>query len=533
VSQFVEEDPVKIDLPRRSKKEVCEDKPALEPTLPANLEQRRKRKDSTLPSELERMNKAEDLRPTRDESNCLKVGSKRKLSVREDEEVPTRSGASSPDDFKYTRVVGGGDERSKKSISESMPRKATKETDSKNGGVKEKDQITNIAATRRILAPKSVNDSPRKVAQVLEDKKPGKSDIIKPHMVKENSKDRKQDPIKIPPPSVPSIDTIEVQIEPETPVCVDTLSPEFSQPIERVESRDTPPPTDLVTEADGQRPSRRVRGAVSYAEPNLRDKMRRPTKELVDAVGKDGKPPREHAIKAEGEIAQEPVIKPELEADVVWKEIPVAPSTTVQNNTSGCKTSSNELLPSNITTHRRRRESLLNKVDLDSARPGSSTAIATLLAETRKAKAAAREKAAAEKVEDGELAVIKDLAALDIYEFKGSSPAEQITKQAAVTGKVAVPRLSRRQSAAPHRGPSPDDGATSDIEVPKKQDSSSSNRRQSTLGLRSSSATSLHHGDQEVGKSLKRSTSTASMPDPAAAGSRNDRIAARRRSMML
>jgi hypothetical protein len=34
----------------------------------------------------------------------------------------------------------------------------------------------------------------------------------------------------------------------------------------------------------GSRPSRRARGAISYAEPNLRDKMRRATNELVDAV---------------------------------------------------------------------------------------------------------------------------------------------------------------------------------------------------------------------------------------------------------
>ncbi|KAJ5587943.1 uncharacterized protein N7459_003708 [Penicillium hispanicum] len=36
------------------------------------------------------------------------------------------------------------------------------------------------------------------------------------------------------------------------------------------------------------RPSRRRGAVVSYAEPNLRDKMRRPTKELIDAVGKHG-----------------------------------------------------------------------------------------------------------------------------------------------------------------------------------------------------------------------------------------------------
>lgn len=36
------------------------------------------------------------------------------------------------------------------------------------------------------------------------------------------------------------------------------------------------------------RPSRRQRAVVSYAEPNLRDKMRRPTSEMIDAVGSHG-----------------------------------------------------------------------------------------------------------------------------------------------------------------------------------------------------------------------------------------------------
>lgn len=36
------------------------------------------------------------------------------------------------------------------------------------------------------------------------------------------------------------------------------------------------------------RPSRRQRAVVSYAEPNLRDKMRRPTSEMIDAVGGHG-----------------------------------------------------------------------------------------------------------------------------------------------------------------------------------------------------------------------------------------------------
>lgn len=59
------------------------------------------------------------------------------------------------------------------------------------------------------------------------------------------------------------------------------------------ESKDTslPQSHDASTESNtvsvASRPSRRPRGAVSYTEPNLRDKMRRPTDEFVDAVGGD------------------------------------------------------------------------------------------------------------------------------------------------------------------------------------------------------------------------------------------------------
>lgn len=52
---------------------------------------------------------------------------------------------------------------------------------------------------------------------------------------------------------------------------------------------DTPPPADISSTGETIRPSRRARAAVSYAEPNLRDKMRRPTKELFDAVAGEGK----------------------------------------------------------------------------------------------------------------------------------------------------------------------------------------------------------------------------------------------------
>jgi hypothetical protein len=65
-------------------------------------------------------------------------------------------------------------------------------------------------------------------------------------------------------------------------------SPEPSVPREDV--KDTPPPVDISSKGETARGSRRARAAVSYAEPNLRDKMRRPnTKQVFDAVAGDGK----------------------------------------------------------------------------------------------------------------------------------------------------------------------------------------------------------------------------------------------------
>ena len=75
---------------------------------------------------------------------------------------------------------------------------------------------------------------------------------------------------------------------PKTPAAETVLSPSSTHPsTSRAESKDTPPPGDLTL--GGQtgaiaRPSRRARPQVSYKEPSLNTKMRRPSKELVDAV---------------------------------------------------------------------------------------------------------------------------------------------------------------------------------------------------------------------------------------------------------
>lgn len=73
----------------------------------------------------------------------------------------------------------------------------------------------------------------------------------------------------------------------------------------RGEGRDTPPPADISSQGEASRPSRRSRNSVSYAEPNLRDKMRRPTKELFDAVAGEGKYVQRHSLQPQNSPDQD------------------------------------------------------------------------------------------------------------------------------------------------------------------------------------------------------------------------------------
>lgn len=82
-----------------------------------------------------------------------------------------------------------------------------------------------------------------------------------------------------------------------SPVVDIVLSPvRDKKPLERVETAATEVQPETATAEDAveftpdavgdnsMRPSRRARASVSYAEPSLNSKMRRPTQELVDAV---------------------------------------------------------------------------------------------------------------------------------------------------------------------------------------------------------------------------------------------------------
>lgn len=132
-------------------------------------------------------------------------------------------------------------------------------------------------------------------------------------------------PDVVPHDTADTIATADIHLEslpPKTPGTGAIFSPpSIESSTSRTESKDTPPPGDLSSMSQTGivgRPSRRARPQVSYKEPSLNTKMRRPSKELADAVIVDPtrrasvEPPRSVPSSAHVFIKEEPT-------DLPWK----------------------------------------------------------------------------------------------------------------------------------------------------------------------------------------------------------------------
>lgn len=89
------------------------------------------------------------------------------------------------------------------------------------------------------------------------------------------------------PELAPTAEIILDALPPKTPAIEAVFSPPSTEPsTSRPESKDTPPPGDLsaTDQVGAGRPGRRARPQVSYKEPSLHTKMRRPDAKLVDAI---------------------------------------------------------------------------------------------------------------------------------------------------------------------------------------------------------------------------------------------------------
>ena len=411
-----------------------------------------------------------------------------------------------------------------------------------------------------------------------------KKEVPKKPRERDRTKDRSSTikPIQPPKQQRESIASVLSPVEsdfppPETPapLQLDLLSPVTSEPSAvRPESRDTPPPPDLNPGASNSdvfntagRISRRARGSVSYAEPNLRDKMRRPTKDLVDAVGADERGQRAASAKPDGsksesedangtemnQVIRTVIIKKEdaLSESSKWKSLASIETSKSQQERAKAEASSplgNKTtadLPASVITERKRRTSALHRSEEPSqyddkpATSGSGTAIAALVAAggSKKLKNVLLEP----REEQEEKKQLDD--PLGIYDFDESTPSGHETiivgkEQPLVTGLM---RSSRRQSsvlsssrilaAALDAGSEGKEGAAA---------SKSGRRRRETLGGAESTGLNvpLAEGQGEAkaeNPNLKAAKSVLGLGAGFAEGGsgRAERAASRRRSMML
>ncbi|KAF2745631.1 hypothetical protein M011DRAFT_446820 [Sporormia fimetaria CBS 119925] len=244
----------------------------------------------------------------------LRTGAKRKFSVQMDEERDDRT--DEVEAFKFSRRGGLENPTDAEAKEEARP----------------------MSPSREVLRNKPVNTEP-----MLSPKKRS-STAGKPEKKTANSKTsrgrltitRGAVPEQVQPFPVPApVMTAEIDLAPlppKTPGVPDMISPDASQPSNvRPEGKDTPPPGDLMSgdqPGQGARPSRRARPQVSYKEPSLATKMRRPGKELVDAVIPSTG--RKSSVEPTSAIKKEPE-----EQNSAWKSLPTTAGATAEYQEPG------------------------------------------------------------------------------------------------------------------------------------------------------------------------------------------------------
>lgn len=366
---------------------------------------------------------------------------------------------------------GSGTADKAQTLQDLQKRRSTKNAAAGKRDIKDRSSVPDapIFNPRKALAAKSTNESPRKASQPIGvdvPKPPMKANVNgdgKPRQLPNSATEKPTNrlpkkslsvihvpssqsasPAPIPTTSIP---------EPGTPVPEPDLSTP-NTPDQRLTPtpRDTPPPGM----GEASRPSRRARPAISYAEPNLRDKMRRPTKELFDAVTGEGKfkarnsitapstgqkPPDESSsvvrtasstkgkenARPEGSmsVAEMAVAKEASRRDSV-----LSPTPGASRDPPELPTEESTQLPNSITTGRRKRGSSMGLPSMD-ALASSTASTARLCFADRPTEATPAEDAT------------------NVYDFELSPPAsaEKKVQEAKPVAARAQARKSRASSS--------------------------------------------------------------------------------------
>ncbi|KAL2205121.1 hypothetical protein CC79DRAFT_1399311 [Sarocladium strictum] len=301
-SQFIDQDPIKIDSPTRTP-EPSPPRSKMQPpimlqSLGANESQERlaspekKKGTETLkPSEPESPipRIPQELRPAiTPVAQPIKLGSKRKLGARDENEKPTTQIAGKERPMKVLPEKSSGFGKAEgKTLKELANMR--KEARDRAPVVTNPRQALSVKSTNNdVTSPKKAKDKTKDETTTIKTDSKIKADV-KPKATQDRLKAR-------PKPASGKIEVIlategaaekpsvaELAVPVADPVMLLPVSPEPTTSSEEPRG-DTPPPAHISSNGETSRPSRRNRTAVSYAEPNLRDKMRRPSKQLFDAV---------------------------------------------------------------------------------------------------------------------------------------------------------------------------------------------------------------------------------------------------------
>ncbi|KAI1344093.1 hypothetical protein F5Y15DRAFT_369058 [Xylariaceae sp. FL0016] len=542
VSRFVDEDPVKIDLPTKAailaspKNEYQVPKePSSEhddipspPTATPSMEEFVKRElVQTKVESIRPSTKTNDATQPPVPEQAAKAGLKRKIREDDDKENGPASRPLAPKPAQ---------ERALSAKPRSMNR-PLKDLSSDRKDAKEKPKTS---TQRKPLSAKSSNEAlntpkkPTKSTAVDEISK-AKADVKRDDHAKEQGRERTKPkkeavpvPVQIPtPPPAEPAPVASIEIEQEIlSADPDLAIPDSPAPSAPGEALDTPPPADISSRGETSRGSRRARAAVSYAEPNLRDKMRRPTKQLFDAVAGEGKHMRRTSHSKTGSeppSASSSVVKSEARRDLIAKleADETNPAVDIMTSPLIRKTSraspSDDLPTSAIKDRKKRIHCVSGESDSLSAKLGAKGG-------NRRLDEIAAQEAEVAKLFEEET---------DVYEFPVSSPGSDDLKRTAKPEQETGGGSKKSKGSRQQRSRRLSSMAREDLEVDNSETGSKprphggSKKRASMVVMKSSRLDTAEDEDGTIAEGDSMSSASS------AEVGEKDKPSTRRRSMML
>jgi hypothetical protein len=526
VSRFVEEDPVKHSPGRETEEFVPESPRQPPPTLlsPPKLDYNRtipkspeptKEPDESVVKQASPIKKAVPVTTPTPEpaSQPTRTGAKRKYGDENGtmQSVTVQAGKENAAVTEKTFPTRAGQKR--RSLAEQAGNKPDRKT-----------ARTPLGAKRTPLAAKSTNEdvsSPRKTTKAAPKESKKEHARGPTESVMTDVSDAPKPPTEImvfpepPPPEVVHLLESATALPSAAPSSPTPTTPDRSAPKDML--HDTPPPADISSTGETIRPSRRARPAISYAEPNLRDKMRRPSKQLFDAVTGEGKFAHRASSHKSDDLPSGPTSSSKARSEMgssaggSSKTITVCDTATKAQQQAllsplAQKDAFQETLPSTVTMERRRRPSAVGSREslAASERPESTSreASPTVTAAPQEAnQLSSRPKPTTSS--DKKPAPLAQKKA-DIYDFTASSP---------------VPTS---------KAPTPDTSAESHPSTSSTMSSSNPPRARTTRKSSIAAAAALRHmlDDEDEHDSTKHN------PPPAASKSRAAHAGRKRASML-